>query len=180
MSKELERAYLAALKAGAARNRGRGKRVPAYLREATKTSALARAKINLNYPKSMAFSGVAKRYEIGKEPDLSPDADELLLYLDNDEPTYRQVQSVQKNLAKKMRDGLYSHKLAEKGWTHAADFASARYAKEIGRDGIEVPNRGSGSYAHSAPLRREVARYLAWRFVKDAQSGEHDKETWTS
>lgn len=182
MTKKLERAYLSALRAVArdAREISGGKIKP-HLRVATKSHAMQAAKRNLQNLKTGLLSDVAKRYKIGKEPtsqQFSPEADELLLYLDNDEPTYRVTQAVQKNTAKKMRDGLYNHALAEKGWTHVADRGSERYKKEIGMEGIPYASRGTGAYAHSAKVRREVGAFMAWRFGRDAQTGEHDRETW--
>lgn len=176
MTKKLERAYFNALKA-AAKSVG-SKKVPLDLRERTKADALDKAKGRLKDLKSAIFSTVAKGYNVGKEPKISAEADELLLYADNDEPTYRITKSVQKNLAKKMRDGLYSHKMAEKAWLYVADHASQRYKKEIGSEGIDSAHRGSGSYAHNTATRREVASYMAWRFVRWAQQSEYDNEDW--
>lgn len=193
MTKKLERAYFRALKAvassriAAGREKGehydpqmarRGK-VPKHLRATMPAHAMQVAKEDLAFRKKVPFSNVAQQYKPGAEPKISAEADELLLYADNDEPTYRQVQMIRQNLAKKMRDGLYSHSMAPKAWVHAADSASARYKKEIGTEGIDFQHRGSGAYAHNAATRREVANYMTWRFVRWAQGGDYDREDWT-
>jgi hypothetical protein len=131
-----------------------------------------------------SLSELAKQINPGSEPNMSGEADELLLFLDNDEYTYRQVTSIIENLRKKITKGRYNHALAPKLWTYAANTGSQRYldmARKhqshagLGRDGIPHAKRGTGSQAFSAEVRREVGKYMAWRFIKQAQGGEHDK-----
>jgi hypothetical protein len=124
------------------------------------------------------LSELAKQINPGDEPGryaTSPEVDELLLYLDNDAYTYRQVTSIIENLRKKITKGRYNHTLAPKLWTYAADTASQRYLKDGSREDIAFAKRGTGTQAFSAEVRREVGKYLAWRFIRQAQDGEHDK-----
>jgi hypothetical protein len=175
-----DKAYRAALKATAkdAREISGGKIAP-HLRVATRSHATYSARRTLVASKHTKISDLAKTYHAGSEPGFTGtgggSSDELLLYMDNDEPTYRQMESIKANMIRHLRRGSYSQDRAPAGWIPAADFGSQRYKKEIGTEGIEFQDRGQGSHAYSATVRREVAAYLAWRFLRDAQSGEFDE-----
>lgn len=64
---------------------------------------------------------------------MSHEADELVLYADNDEPLYRQsFMPIVENLKKKLKKGTYSPLLAAKLWRYHADRAAQKYVKEFG------------------------------------------------
>ncbi len=67
---------------------------------------------------------------------MSDEATELLLYAQNDGDLYRSmVQSVQKNLERKIKSGKYNHKFAPKAWLHVLDAAAKKYVKEFDAPG---------------------------------------------
>ena len=57
---------------------------------------------------------------------------ELSLYIPNNEPLYKQAQSIIENLAKKIVKGTYDETLALKAWQNLADRGAAQYDKEFG------------------------------------------------
>lgn len=127
------------------------------------------------------LSDIAKGIDPGPEPQTTGEADELMLYADNDQTTYRQKMAIVANMKRKILKGTpefplrkYSHAMAPAGWLHLADTASQRYMREIGREGIDPPHRGTGGHAYAIAVRREAAKYWAWQFIKDAQSGEYN------
>jgi hypothetical protein len=152
-----------------------GGKIKPHLRVATKSHANQELRRQLrNQGKDAPFSSLAKTWEREKEPEIDSVADELLLYMDNDQPSYRQMEAVKKMLAKKVRSGKYNHDLAPTAWRHSTDFGSERYTKEIGKEGIFPKHRGLGKQAFSTNVRDQVAKYLTWRFMNYAQSGEFD------
>jgi len=67
---------------------------------------------------------------------LSDEAQELLLYTQNDGDIYRQrVQPIEKNLEKKWKSGKYDHNLAWKIWMYALEDGAKKYIKEHGSPG---------------------------------------------
>lgn len=79
-------------------------------------------------------------------------ARELELFIVNDSYTYRQVQAIIANLAKKIKKGTYDHAKAVKLWGYAADTGAQRYTKEYGAGGA------NGSYgSFNKPTRMAVA-----------------------
>lgn len=82
-------------------------------------------------------------------------ARELELFIVNDSYTYRQVQAIIANLAKKIKKGTYDHAKAVKLWGYAADTGAQRYTKEFGAGGA------NGSYGDfNKPTRMAVAAEL--------------------
>lgn len=60
------------------------------------------------------------------------DVDELILFIDNDEPLYRQWQAIVKNLWKHKAKGRYDSARAVDGFMHLTDAAGRKYLKEFG------------------------------------------------
>ena len=89
------------------------------------------------------------------------EANELLLFCDNDGDLYRQqVQPIEKNLSKKIKKGVYDHTKAKKLWGYLADNCAKKYAKEF----------GDGQPWHkmfSTADRREVASKFADSFKNE-------------
>lgn len=102
----------------------------------------------------------------GGQPDEVA-ARELILYLDNEEPLYRQKMAISKNLATKKARGTYIHELAWKAFSYLAASAAKSYNREFG-------GAFSGPTASfSAPTRKLVANELANRFLADYRTGEY-------
>lgn len=78
---------------------------------------------------------------------------ELSLYIPNNEPLYRQAQSIIENLAKKIVKGTYDETLALKAWQNLADRGAAQYDREFGSNG------GSMKWISKSD-RTEVAKQL--------------------
>ena len=66
---------------------------------------------------------------------MSPETSELLLFLDNDEPLYRQKMLVFGALARKMERGVYNPKLAPKAFAALLTAAAKKYLSEFGSPG---------------------------------------------
>ena len=62
-------------------------------------------------------------------------AKELQLYIENDQKLYRQVESIVKNIQRKMKSGKYDHKKAPKLWMYVVDAGAKQYHKEHGTPG---------------------------------------------
>ena len=105
---------------------------------------------------------------------LSPEARELILFAENDEPTYRHEQAIYKNLDKKMQKGIFDRQKAAKLFTHETDAAAKRYAKEYGES--YWGGQGVRRSTFSKPVREEAARFLANAYERSypgrLQSGE--------
>ena len=87
-------------------------------------------------------------------------ATELQLYMENDSGLYRQRQSIEKNLEKKILKGKFDLKLSEKLWMYWVDEGAKKYAKEFG-DAREWHKM------FDVPTRRHVAAQLAKEFVTE-------------
>lgn len=96
-------------------------------------------------------------------------ADELILYLDNDEPLYRQKKAIIQNLTKKFEKGTYDHKLAPKIWSYLVESAAKRYVKELGSPGDKW------FQMFDVPVRKLAAKELADRWYKLAKAGHPDE-----
>ena len=66
---------------------------------------------------------------------MSPEATELTLYLDNEEPLYRQKMYIFRALAKKKDRGKYQHSLAPKAFATLMTAAAKKYVREFGGPG---------------------------------------------
>jgi hypothetical protein len=95
-------------------------------------------------------------------------ADELLLFLDNELPLYRQKQSIATNLVRKIKNGTYDHKLAPKLWGYVVERAAKMYAKEF--DNARVWHK-----LFPVSLRNIVSKELADRWYANAKAGRPDE-----
>jgi hypothetical protein len=57
---------------------------------------------------------------------------ELELFIDNDYPIYRQRESIEKNIQRKVKSGKYDHSMAAKLWQYMVDAGAKKYVKEFG------------------------------------------------
>ncbi len=87
-------------------------------------------------------------------------ATELQLYIENDSGLYRQKQSIEKNLEKKILKGKFDLKLSEKLWMYWVDEGAKKYAKEFG-DAREWHKM------FDVPTRQHVAAQVAKDFVTE-------------
>lgn len=101
---------------------------------------------------------------------MSTDADELLLYIENDGDLYRQQATpIMANLARRMLKNTYDSTKAVKLWRYLADAGAKKYTKEFGTPG---PNGSFGTFTPA--MRQEVARDMAESFERAIKGGEHD------
>ena len=95
-------------------------------------------------------------------------ATELELFIDNDEPLYRQMTTpIHRNLATKKARGEYQHDLAVKGFMHLMDAGAKKYAHEFA-----TPSEWNKIF--SPETRREVARRFAKEFETEYSLGNYD------
>src|SRR5271155_4184194 len=97
-------------------------------------------------------------------------AAELSIYLDNEEPLYRQKQEIAKNLVRKIKNGTYDHKLAPKLWGYVVERAAKMYGKEYGTG---RPRAWADMFPPK--IRHMVADELADRWYKNAKAGRPDE-----
>lgn len=98
---------------------------------------------------------------------LSDDARELILFSENEEPIYRQEQSIYKNLDRKKARGIFDIKKAAKLFRYEADAAAKLYSK-----GFDRP-------VFSTSARQEAADFMA-KAYESAYRGRLDSgEAWT-
>jgi hypothetical protein len=98
----------------------------------------------------------------------SHEAQELVLYADNDHALYQQKDAFLQNAYRKMKKGTYSPTLAVKLWMYYVDRCAQKYAKEM----------GGGSAWHKMfpkPVREEAARYYAQSEAAKLHKGEYSK-----
>jgi hypothetical protein len=96
-------------------------------------------------------------------------ASELILYLDNDEPMYRQKKAIIENLTKKFNKGTYDHKLAPKIWSYLVESAAKKYVKEHGSPGDRW------FQIFDVAVRKVAAKELADRWYKLVKAGYPDE-----
>lgn len=90
---------------------------------------------------------------------MSPEATELTLYADNEEPLYRQKMVIFRALAKKKDRGVYDPKLAPKAFAALLNAAAKRYVREFG-------GQGDRWNAMFSPMdRRHAALHYASEFL---------------
>jgi hypothetical protein len=90
---------------------------------------------------------------------MSPEASELLLFADNDEPLYRQKMLIFRALARKKDRGVYKAALAPKAFAALLSTAAKKYLREFGSPG----DRWNVMFSTTA--RREAAAQCAVEFI---------------
>ena len=102
---------------------------------------------------------------ISEEIDLSDEANELVLFGENDNDLYQsRTVPIQKNLSKKFAKGVYDPELAQKLWMYWATDAAKRYANEhsTGDDWNRI---------FSVAVRKEVAQYMEEYWREELEAG---------
>jgi hypothetical protein len=96
-------------------------------------------------------------------------ADELLIYLDNEQDIYRQKQDIADNLLRKIKKGVYSHVRAADLWMYVVERAAKKYAKEFSS------SERDWSSIFVPATRDAVAKELADRWYGNAKAGRPDE-----
>jgi hypothetical protein len=91
---------------------------------------------------------------------MSPEATELTLYLDNEEPLYRQKIVIFRALAKKKDRAKYNHALAPKAFASLMGVAAKKYVREFGAPGDRW------NIIFSPIDRRQAAAHYADEFLE--------------
>jgi hypothetical protein len=98
---------------------------------------------------------------------MSAEADELRLYIDNDEPLYRQKRAAQQTLALKKARGTYDAVRAPKIFEYVAEAGAKKYWREFGAPGTGSKSSGNWHQIFTAEDRREVAHEMAREFESE-------------
>lgn len=110
-------------------------------------------------------SGVRKHH--APEPEYRTwDADELVLYIDNDYTLYQQKDRFLQNAYRKMKKGTYNPTLAVKLWQYYVDHGAKAYAKEFG---------GAWNKLFPKAERVKAAHHFAKREAMMLHNGEYPK-----
>jgi len=91
---------------------------------------------------------------------MSPETSELLLFVANDEPLYRQKMLIFRALAKKKDRGIYSAALAPKAFATLLSTAAKKYLRDFGSPG----DRWNVIFSTNA--RRNAAAECAVEFIE--------------
>lgn len=101
------------------------------------------------------------------EQDDMPDAEELVLYIENDGNLYRQQTTpIQKNLASKIMQGKYDHNLSIKLWMYLVDTGAKKYIKDV------MDTKLTWDKIFPKPIRMQAAKMLADTFKNDWNNKE--------
>ena len=124
----------------------------------------ARCESNQTYLQLKLVNEVLDKHIV--ENDMSDEANELVLFGENDADLYRQrTVPIMKNLTKKWDRGVYDHDLAVKLWTYWAADAAQRYSAEHGSPDVKWSNMFPTS------VRNEVAEYMADYWEEELEAG---------
>lgn len=90
---------------------------------------------------------------------------ELTLFAENESSLYNQRQSIQKNLLRKLRKGIYDRSLAWKPWKDWFDRAAKEYVAQFGSPGAKLFSVGD---------REQAAKSFAIEEERALRAGEYD------
>lgn len=100
-------------------------------------------------------------------------ATELVLFVDNDEDLYRQqFLPIIKNIARKIKRGVYNPQLAVKLWMDLMESGAKKYIKEIG--GLDEDTASSWHEAFPKNIREMAAKEMSEREYNKIINGEYD------
>jgi hypothetical protein len=119
-----------------------------------------------------AVQGIEEVVGLDNEDDyMHPDADELVLYIQNDGDLYeRNYMPVVMNLLKKMKKGTYDQELAVKGWAYVVEAGAKKYFQDFPGSFKE----GSWNKLFPTSVRLEAARQLEEYERSVMENGEYD------
>ena len=114
----------------------------------------------------MRYQEIKESYE---GQDWEQEKRELDLYIMNDQDLYRQrFMPIIMNLARKMKRGVYDHKMAPKLWQYLVDAGAKQYILEFG---------GTVRQQFPVEARRELAQDIADEQYEMLKSGEYSTVT---
>jgi len=94
---------------------------------------------------------------------------ELDLYIMNDSDLYRQMfMPIITNIIRKLKRGVYDHKLAPNLWQYLVDQGAKKYVKEFG---------GTVGQQFPKEARMELAKSMADEHYESIQAGEYSTAT---
>ena len=105
-----------------------------------------------------------------RDEEWMPDAEELVLYIDNTYELYGQKQSIQKNLIKMINRGSYDPSKAPQAWSYLVTEGAKRYAQEMGES---FPGM-SWHKVFPPQTRQEAAQMMAANFEDEVDFAEGD------
>lgn len=108
-----------------------------------------------------------------RDDEWMPDAEELVLYIDNTYELYGQKQSIQKNLIRKLNKGSYDASLAPKLWGYLVQEGAKRYVQEMGESFQGMP----WHKVFPTSIRQEAAQQMAADFEAEVDVAEDDLNT---
>jgi hypothetical protein len=121
------------------------------------------------------LSGARGRRRRGVHLRGEREADELKLYIDNDDGLYRgMTTSIMKNLATKLARGIYDRAKAEKLWMYLADRGAKKYEREFGSEFTSERSGVPWNKMFSVSDRRAVAKELNDHFLTEWKNGSYD------
>lgn len=106
-----------------------------------------------------------------RNPDISHEAWELILYAQNSRELVARRDAIIKNVIRKINRGVYDPTKAPRLWQYWIDDAAQRYTKEF-----DTPRPGGrSSYGvFTRPIRLEAATYIAPIYYGEIKDGEFD------
>ena len=113
----------------------------------------------------MRIYQLSEQDEVDTGQDYSTEKRELELYIMNDQDLYRQMfMPIIMNIVRKIKRGVYDHKLAPKLWQYLVDQGAKNYVQEHG-----------GTVRHTFPkrARMELASDLADEQYEMIKAGEY-------
>lgn len=112
---------------------------------------------------------IDKILDLFERNEVSDNAEDLMLYIDNDRDLYRQRKMpIYKNLSKKMKKSYYDSRLAAKAFMYLVQAGAEKYTKELGEPGTPWHKK------FTKRDREELAFHYAKQFEIDFKNKEHD------
>lgn len=97
--------------------------------------------------------------------EMTHEAVELELYLENSSEYYNQIKAIRQNLNNKALRGSYSKELAPKAWIYVVDRAAKGYVREFCSSNTRWHD------IFTPACRRQVARNMAEQFEQSVEFG---------
>lgn len=127
----------------------------------------------IGYGKPSGYVNSSTRISAARDTTVDKEAvRELVLYITNKSDLYPQVQSIVKNMQRKIKQGKYDDELAVKAWQYLADAGVEKYDKEFGS------GNGTKSMLNKA-TREQIARELRDYFADEVNDGVEASQSVT-
>ena len=138
-------------------------------------SAVYEIKVTLSQYEPDVYDDIESSTKVTAARDTTVDKEavrELVLYITNKSDLYPQVQSIVKNMQRKIKQGKYDDELAVKAWQYLADAGVEKYDKEFGS------GNGTKSMLNKA-TREQIARELRDYFADEVNDGVEASQSVT-